>query len=128
MAQPVRTVTSGRFFLPLIIQVMNYYLVKGSMPLAGDEIKLEKSIRIPRNGYMMQLAVKEGQKSVLMVKTGSGRTASQFVEPLDLGTFELANIAGDLLDSIGVHTFVRPARYAIAFNVSDTTVYVDMDQ
>lgn len=77
---------------------------------------------------MMQLTVKDGQKSVLMVKTGSGRTALRAIEPYELGDFELANIAGDLLNSIDVRTFVRPARYAIAYNTSDTTVYVDMDQ
>ena len=107
---------------------MKYYFVKGSAQLAGDETKLEKSIPIPKNGYMMQLTVKEGQKPMLMVKTGSGRTALRAIEPYELGDFELANIAGDLLDSIDVRTFVRPARYAIAYNVSDTTVYVDMDQ
>ncbi len=107
---------------------MQYYFVKGSAQLAGDETKLEKSIPIPKNGYMIQLTVKEGQKPMLMVKTGSGRTASQFIELYELGDFELANIAGDLLHSIGVRTFVRPARYAIAYNTSDTTVYVDMDQ
>lgn len=107
---------------------MKYYFVKGSAQLAGDETKLETSIPIPKNGYMIQLTVKEGQKPMLMVETGSGRAASQTVEPYELGDFELANIASDLLNSIDVHTFVRPARYAIAYNTSDTTVYVDMDQ
>lgn len=107
---------------------MKYYFVKGSAPLAGDEIKLEKSIPIPENGYMMQLLVSPGNKAKLRVKTATGKMVSQRVEPCDLGTFELANIAGDLLDSIDVHVFVRPARYAIAYNTSDTTVYVDMDQ
>lgn len=107
---------------------MKYYFVKGSAQLAGAETKLEKSIPIPKNGYMIQLTVKEGQKPMLMVKTGSGRTVAQTVEPYELGDFELANITSDLLDSIDVHTFVRAARYAIAYNTSDTTVYVDMDQ
>lgn len=107
---------------------MQYYFVKGSMVLAGDETKLEESIPIPKNGYMIQLTVKKGKESVLMVKTRSSMIASQTIEPYELGTFELANIASDLLDSIGVHTFVRTARYAIAYHTSDTTVYVDMDQ
>ena len=107
---------------------MKYCFVKGSSGLAGDETKLEESIPIPKNGYMMRLTVKGRKKPMLMVKTGSGRTASQFIEPYELGDFELANIASDLLHSIGVYTFVRPARYAIAYNTSDTTVYVDMDQ
>lgn len=107
---------------------MKYYFVKGSATLAGDETELEKSIPIPKNGYMIQLTVKEGQKPVLMVKTGSGRTASQAIESDDLGDFELANIASYMLSYLDVRTFVRPARYAIAYNTSDTTVYVDMDQ
>lgn len=107
---------------------MKYYFVKGSSELAGAETKLEKSIPIPKNGYMIRLTVKDRQKPMILVKTGSGRIASQLIEPHELGTFELANIAGDLLDSVDVHVFVRPARYAIAFNTSDTTVYVDMDQ
>jgi hypothetical protein len=107
---------------------MKYYFVKGSSELAGDETKLETSIPIPKNGYMIRLTIKDRQKPMLLVKTGSGRTASQFIEQCDLGDFELANIASGLLASLDVHTFVRPARYAIAFNTSDTTVYVDMDQ
>lgn len=108
---------------------MKYYLVKGrSSELAGDEIKLEKSIPIPKNGYMIRLTVKDRQKPVLLVKTGSGRTTSRVIESDDLGDFELANITSYLLSSIDVRTFVRPARYAIAYRTSDTTVYVDMDQ
>ena len=107
---------------------MRYYFVKGSAQLAGDETKLEEPIPIPKNGYMMRLTVKGRKKPMLLVKTGSGRTASQFIELYELGDFELANTAGDLLHSIGVKEFVRPARYAIAYNTSDTTVYVDMDQ
>lgn len=108
---------------------MKYYFVKGgSSTRAGEEIKLEKSIPIPENGYMMQLTVKEGMKPMLMVKTGSGRVASKYLKKDEFEDFELANTAGDLLASIGVRTFVRTARYAIAYNTSDTTVYVDMDQ
>jgi hypothetical protein len=107
---------------------MQYYFVKGSMPLAGDEIELEKSIPIPENGYMIQLLVSPGKKAKLRVKTATGKMVSARIDPEDLGAFELANIAGDLLHSIGVNVFVRPARYAIAYRTSDTTVYVDMDQ
>ena len=107
---------------------MKYYFVKGSAQLAGDTTKLEKAITIPENGYMMQLTVKEGRKPRLLVKTGSGRIASKYLNRDEFEDFELANTAGDLLYSIGVNVFVRPARYAIAYNTSDTTVYVDMDQ
>ena len=107
---------------------MKYYFVKGSATLAGDETELEDAIPVPKNGYMIRLTVKEGQKPMLLVKTGSGRTALRAIESDDLGDFELANIASYMLNSLDVRTFGRPARYAIAYNVSDTTVYVDMDQ
>lgn len=108
---------------------MKYYFVKGgSSTRAGEEIKLEKSIPIPENGYMMQLLVSPGKKAKLRVKTATGKMVSARIAPEDLGEFEMANIASDLLDSIGVHTFVRTARYAIAYRTSDTTVYVDMEQ
>jgi hypothetical protein len=107
---------------------MKYYFVKGSMALAGDEVKLENSIPIPEDGYMMQLLVSSGKKAKLRVKTATGKMVSARINPEDLGEFEMANIAGDLLHSIGVHTFVRTARYAIAYRTSDTTVYVDMEQ
>ena len=117
----------GDSFLPRV-KTMRYYFVKGSSELAGDEIKLEKSIPIPENGYMMQLLVSPDKKAKLRVKTAAGKMVSARITPEDLGEFEIANVACDLLHSIDVHTFVRPARYAIAYNTSDTTVYVDMDQ
>ena len=76
----------------------------------------------------MQLLVSPGKKAKLRVKTAVGKMVSARIDPEDLGEFEIANVACDLLHSIGIRTFARPARYAIAYNTSDTTVYVDMDQ
>lgn len=107
---------------------MKYYFVKGSAQLAGDETKLETSIPIPENGYMMQLLVSPGKKAKLRVKTAAGKMVSARISPEDFGEFEVANIACGLLHSIGVNTVIRTARYAIAYKTADTTVYVDMDQ